>query len=317
MSDCSPGCQPVNFCSPPNWDVEFPQLIGATGPSGPTGATGATGPLGPTGVGSTGPMGATGPRGASGATGPIGATGTAGSPGGATGASGATGPSGAGASGATGPSPPWQAVAYYTGNATLNQIFGIFQPQFPVQITGMQIFAQVAPTGAALNVTLVNSGGSSLGEVGVLNAGASYQVTTFGTPYNLAANNLIQFKLTQIGATIPGGYLTIVLMFSGSGAVGASGPTGPTGPIGVTGATGAMGSGFTGATGPTGLTGGLGASGATGPTGIGATGPVGVTGVTGATGPSGATGPGGVAPITISASSPSGGSDGDVWFQYT
>ena len=36
-------CQPVNFCSPPNWKVDFPELVGATGPQGATGATGQNG----------------------------------------------------------------------------------------------------------------------------------------------------------------------------------------------------------------------------------------------------------------------------------
>jgi len=51
---CQPcACQPVQFCQPPNWHTDFPDLIGPTGPSGATGATGsigATGALGPTAV---------------------------------------------------------------------------------------------------------------------------------------------------------------------------------------------------------------------------------------------------------------------------
>lgn len=50
MSCCDgpTSCVPAVFCTPPNFSILFPQLIGATGPtgpsSGPMGATGATGP---------------------------------------------------------------------------------------------------------------------------------------------------------------------------------------------------------------------------------------------------------------------------------
>lgn len=71
---CQPStCQPVQFCQPPNWHTDFPDLIGPTGPSGATGATGsigATGALGP-----TGPIGPSGPTGPLGPTGPVAVTG--------------------------------------------------------------------------------------------------------------------------------------------------------------------------------------------------------------------------------------------------
>ena len=47
-------CQPVAFCSPPNWHTDFPQLVGATGSTGPSGSPGSPG-------GATGATGATGP----------------------------------------------------------------------------------------------------------------------------------------------------------------------------------------------------------------------------------------------------------------
>lgn len=106
-----------------------------------------------------------------------------------------------------------------------------------------------------------------------------------------------------------------------SGAIfrGATGPTGPQGsagsPGGATGPTGPSGVGATGATGPLGSTGptGSGATGATGPVGSPGSSVVGSTGPTGATGPAGATG---VTNVTISATGPTGGSPGNIWFQY-
>ena len=126
-NNCGCNCQPVQWCTPPNWHIDFPQLVGATGATGPSGGGGAgtTGPTGATGVagpaGATGPAGVTGPTGAgvtgatgvagpAGATGPTGAgvtgaTGVAG-PTGATGPAGATGAGVTGVTGATGPSGP-------------------------------------------------------------------------------------------------------------------------------------------------------------------------------------------------------------------
>ena len=48
---CQPrACQPVQFCQPPNWHTDFPDLIGPTGPAGATGAPGPLGPAGPVAV---------------------------------------------------------------------------------------------------------------------------------------------------------------------------------------------------------------------------------------------------------------------------
>ncbi len=61
-----------------NFDFDFINIKGNTGPTGRTGATGPTGPIGPTGptgpagpAGPTGPTGPAGPTGATGATGPV------------------------------------------------------------------------------------------------------------------------------------------------------------------------------------------------------------------------------------------------------
>lgn len=40
-------CQAPVFCSPPQWAIQFPNLVGPTGPQGPVGATGVQGPSGP------------------------------------------------------------------------------------------------------------------------------------------------------------------------------------------------------------------------------------------------------------------------------
>ncbi len=243
------------------------------------------------------------------------------------GATGATGPAGgpSGPSGATGPTPLWQYTFNFTGNAIDEQTFGYFSPPIAARIIGMQIAAQVIPVGGSLTIDLVDSVGNETGRIGTLASGSPFQQTIFGTALDLSANDFVRARIKSVGSTTPGGYLTINLVFGGSGspgptgatgvsgatgplgATGATGPVGPTG-VGITGATGpdgatgvgvsgATGVGITGASGPTGPAGatGVGASGATGPTGLqGATGPLGgPQGATGATGPDGATGPAG------------------------
>lgn len=48
---CQPcACQPVQFCQPPNWHTDFPDLIGPTGPAGATGPIGPAGPVAVTGL---------------------------------------------------------------------------------------------------------------------------------------------------------------------------------------------------------------------------------------------------------------------------
>jgi len=110
-------CTPIIFCTPPDFAIAFPQLVGPTGPTGPegpSGPSGATGPQGdpggPTGPsGPLGPSGPQGPTGVQGATGPIGPSG----PLGPTGPIGATGPTGAGVTGATGVQGPTGSIGNY------------------------------------------------------------------------------------------------------------------------------------------------------------------------------------------------------------
>lgn len=222
MSNAS--CAPINWCYPPNFNTDFPQLIGATGPC-----------------------------------------------------------------------LPWMVPFQFTGYATLNQVFGYCRPPISISIFGMQIFAQVAPVGADIQVQLVDDTGTLIpGTVGVLAGGATKQETIFSAPYDLLVGfgGYVQAKIIQTGSSgTEGGYLSVTLLVTsqdgatGALSLGATGPTGATGPQGTPG----------GATGPIGVTGPSGANGPSGPAGpagvTGPTGPAGVTGPTGASGPAGVTGP--------------------------
>lgn len=118
---CLP-CVPVVFCSPPDFAIEFPSLVGATGPQGPSGPSGPIGPSGPTGpqgdpggpTGASGPLGPTGPSGPIGPTGAIGPQGPSG-PIGPTGPIGITGPTGP--VGATGIQGPTGSIGNYLASA--------------------------------------------------------------------------------------------------------------------------------------------------------------------------------------------------------
>jgi collagen type VII alpha len=157
-------CAPISFCGPPQWNIDFPQLVGATGATGIQGPTGSQGPTGPIGV--TGPTGIQGPTGTQGPTGPIGVTGATGVQGttgptgpigvtGATGVQGTTGPTGpvgvTGPTGVTGPVGVTGAtgVQGVTGPTGVTGPVGVTGPTGPVGVTGATGVGITGATGAA------------------------------------------------------------------------------------------------------------------------------------------------------------------------
>ncbi len=67
---CNCNCTPARWCTPPDWDVLFPDFVGPQGPQGFQGASGSggQGPQGAQGAaGTNGTNGAQGPQGAQGA----------------------------------------------------------------------------------------------------------------------------------------------------------------------------------------------------------------------------------------------------------
>ena len=305
-------CAPISFCGPPQWDIDFPQLVGSTGatgiqgPSGPTGPTGPIGITGPTGIqGPSGPTGPTGPIGITGATGVQGITGPTGPVGvtGATGVQGTTGPTGpvgvtgpTGVQGTTGPTGPIGVTGAtgVVGVSGATGVQGTTGPTGPVGVTGPTgVQGTTGPTGpvGVTGATGVQGTTGPTGPVGVTGA------TGVEGPIGVTGATGVQGTTGPTGVTGPVGVTgaTGVQGTTGpTGPVGVTGPTGVTGPVGVTGATGVQGeTGPTGVTGPVGVTGATGVAGVTGPTGV--TGPVGVTGATGVgiTGATGAAGAGG------------------------
>lgn len=98
----------------------------------------------------------------------------------------------------------------YFGTATLNDVFGGFTAPAVCQIERIQIAAQSAPSGADIEVTLVDGGGVSLGAIGVLSDGSTYEETVLGAPLVLAPGDIVRAKLTAVDGT--GGYLTVNLL---------------------------------------------------------------------------------------------------------
>lgn len=100
----------------------------------------------------------------------------------------------------------------FFGDVVLNQVFGYFSPPSNLNVLGMQIFAQEIPTGANVTVDIVNSSGVEQTKIGTLNAGNSYQTTTFGSPLAVTGGDFIQLKIKSVGSGVPGGWLTVALV---------------------------------------------------------------------------------------------------------
>jgi len=101
---------------------------------------------------------------------------------------------------------------FFIGTLVLNQIFGYFKAPAAVTITSVQAFAQTAPTGADAIITLVDGAGASLGVVATIPAGTNY--FSVSTSLAVAVGGVVQAKITQIGSTVAGGYVTIALGYT-------------------------------------------------------------------------------------------------------
>lgn len=101
---------------------------------------------------------------------------------------------------------------FFVGSAILNNTFGYFKASSTTNWTRAQLACQTPPTGSSIIITVVDASGTSLGVTATIAAGASYQETVFGTPLVLAIGNEVRAKITQIGSSTPGGYITVSLL---------------------------------------------------------------------------------------------------------
>lgn len=99
----------------------------------------------------------------------------------------------------------------FHGDLADEQSFGFWSPKIACRILGIQLAAQVAPTGAAVTVDLT-VGGTEQTKIATLADAASDQETIYGTPLDVAADAAIRAIVKSIGSTEPGGYLTAKLI---------------------------------------------------------------------------------------------------------
>jgi hypothetical protein len=100
----------------------------------------------------------------------------------------------------------------FVGSGILNNSFGYFKATRATRLNRMQVSCQTPPVGSSIILTLVDGAGVSLGVTGTIAAGAAYQETVFSSPLDLAIDAVVRCKITQVGSTSPGGYLTVNLL---------------------------------------------------------------------------------------------------------
>lgn len=102
--------------------------------------------------------------------------------------------------------PPTSATLNFFGTAVVGQIFGRHTARQD-QITDIiDLTAQVVPEGSALVVEILRSGVPT-GSTITLGDGQSH--SSFESPLSLSAGEYLELKINQVGATSPGGYLSV------------------------------------------------------------------------------------------------------------
>lgn len=100
----------------------------------------------------------------------------------------------------------------FAGQLILDQVFGIYRAPEACVIKGIQLAAQVAPEGADVIIDLVDSEGVSLARSATLPADEPWSDTDFVTPLPILADGIVRAKVTQVGSSKPGSFLTVTLI---------------------------------------------------------------------------------------------------------
>jgi hypothetical protein len=100
----------------------------------------------------------------------------------------------------------------FAGRLTAGQLFGFYKAPAAIVIKGIQLNCQDVPTGAPVIIEVVDSDGVGLGRTATLPDGAGIADVTFVTPLPLAINTLVRLKVTQVGSTKAGSFLTANLI---------------------------------------------------------------------------------------------------------
>ena len=102
----------------------------------------------------------------------------------------------------------------FAGELTDEQVFGYFKARSACRVIGAQLFAQIAPTGAAVTVDLINGAATEQTKIATLAAGAAVQETIYGAALVLAAGDVIRAKLKSVGSAEHGEFLTCNLIIA-------------------------------------------------------------------------------------------------------
>ena len=103
------------------------------------------------------------------------------------------------------------ASSVFGGQAVDEQIFGYIEILQDGQINGGQIFAQVAPTGSAETIDIIDSVGGEQSKLLTLSDGATEESTSFATALAVSAGDKFRLKFKSVGSAAPGRYYTVNL----------------------------------------------------------------------------------------------------------
>lgn len=101
-----------------------------------------------------------------------------------------------------------EVIGQFAGLVVVNQVEGFLKVQEDCSLVGLQLTAQVAPTGADLVVDVVKNNAAQ-NKTAKITAAAKGEETLFGSALALVAGDVLKFKPTQVGSGTPGSYLTV------------------------------------------------------------------------------------------------------------
>ena len=108
--------------------------------------------------------------------------------------------------------PRWVVALALAGEATDEQLFGWHKPSEAVTVTHLELEAQEAPVGGVLQVELVDASGASFAPPRTVTiADGAFHAVADIADLAVASGATLRARVKSVGATAPGGYLTLRL----------------------------------------------------------------------------------------------------------
>lgn len=85
----------------------------------------------------------------------------------------------------------------FAGTAQLDEVFGYFQANGPVQIQRLILFAQVGAVGGNVTIALIDVDGVELGRV-VMLSGSAYQASNLAATITLQRGQIVRAKFVTV-----------------------------------------------------------------------------------------------------------------------